>query len=290
MSESPIRNISDTARWAAVYRARETERTDAVFRDPFAGRLAGERGEEIANTIDFSSRNAWSWIARTYLFDAFLMEELHQGVDMVVNLAAGLDARPFRMDLPPSLKWIEVDLPEIVEYKQDVLAPDAPNCQLERVALDLANVSARRELFEQLARRAEKALIVTEGLLIYFTEEEAGSFAKDLSALNSFQIWILDLASPGLLKLLKDRMGKEMGEGAVLRFASAEGPDFFRRFGWEPIKTKSLLKTARRLQRLPTFLRLLAPLTPEVPTPQQSKRPWGGVCVLKNSKSNPTRI
>lgn len=289
MSESPIRNISDTARWAAVYRARETERNDAVFRDPFARRLAGERGEEIANTIEFSSRNTWSWIARTYLFDEFLIDQLREGVDMVINLAAGLDARPFRMDLPPSLKWIEVDLPEIVDYKQEVLAPDAPNCTLERFALDLANVSARRELFEQLARRAERALILTEGLLIYFTEEEAGSFAKDLGALNSFQNWIVDLTSPGLLQLLKDRMGKEMGEGAVLRFASPEGPDFFRRFGWEPIKTKSVLKTARRLRRLPTLLNLLAPLTPDVPTPQQSKRPWGGVCVLKNSQSNSTR-
>lgn len=38
-----IRNISDTARWAAVYRARESQRLDALFRDPFARRLAGAR-------------------------------------------------------------------------------------------------------------------------------------------------------------------------------------------------------------------------------------------------------
>ena len=59
MAESLIRNISDTARWAAVYRARETKRSDALFRDPFARRLAGERGEEIANTIKFSNQNSW---------------------------------------------------------------------------------------------------------------------------------------------------------------------------------------------------------------------------------------
>ncbi len=101
MPESLIRNISDTARWAAVYRARETERPDALFRDPFARRLAGERGEEIAKAIKFSAQNTWSWIARTYLFDSFLLDQLSQGCDMVVNLAAGLDARPYRMDLPP---------------------------------------------------------------------------------------------------------------------------------------------------------------------------------------------
>lgn len=290
MPHSPIRNISDTARWAAVYRARENERADAVFSDPFARRLAGERGEEIANTIEFSTRNTWSWISRTYLFDAFILEQLRDGCDMVINLAAGLDARPLRMDLPSSLKWIEVDLPEIIAYKEEVLASDAPNCQLERFALDLSNVAARRELFQQLGKRADKALIVTEGLLIYFTEDEAGSFAEDLSAVSTFQRWILDLTSPGLLKLLKEKMGTEMGEGAVLRFASAEGPDFFRRFGWEPLVTKSLLKTAKKIKRLPTFLRLLAPLTPDVPTVKQSKRPWGGVGVFKNSKTtNSTR-
>ena len=35
------------------------------------------------------------------------------------NLAAGLDTRPYRMDLPPSLRWIEVDLPDILDYKED---------------------------------------------------------------------------------------------------------------------------------------------------------------------------
>ena len=55
-----IRNISDTAMWSAVYRARETERADAVFRDPYARRLAGLRGEEIAASMPFSERAAWA--------------------------------------------------------------------------------------------------------------------------------------------------------------------------------------------------------------------------------------
>lgn len=43
-----VRDVSDTALWVAVYRARETERPDALFRDPYARRLAGARGEQIA--------------------------------------------------------------------------------------------------------------------------------------------------------------------------------------------------------------------------------------------------
>jgi O-methyltransferase involved in polyketide biosynthesis len=63
--EPLIRNISDTARWAAVYRARESERKDALFRDPFARRLAGERGEQIAAKLPKGNRNTWSWVMRT---------------------------------------------------------------------------------------------------------------------------------------------------------------------------------------------------------------------------------
>ena len=128
-----IHNISDTARWAAVYRARETERPDTLFRDPFARRLAGERGEEIANAIAFSNQNTWSWIARTYLFDHFITQEIAGGCDLVINLAAGLDARPYRMNLPASLQWIEIDLPGILDYKEEILSEDKPVCALERI-------------------------------------------------------------------------------------------------------------------------------------------------------------
>ena len=64
-----IRNVSDTALWVAVYRARETERPDALFRDPFAGRLAGVRGVQIATSMPFADKATWAWVARTVLFD-----------------------------------------------------------------------------------------------------------------------------------------------------------------------------------------------------------------------------
>ena len=64
-SNSSVRNISDTARWVAYFRARETQRPDALFRDPFAERLAGERGFEIANTLaQATSMNGPGWRAR----------------------------------------------------------------------------------------------------------------------------------------------------------------------------------------------------------------------------------
>src|ERR1700757_703785 len=137
MRDPTIRHISDTARWAAMYRARETEREDALFRDPFARRLAGERGEQIAKATPFHEKHSWSWVTRTYLFDRIIGEEIVHGADTVVNLAAGLDARPYRMPLPGSLRWVEVDLPEILDYKEELLKSEKTACTLERVRLAL---------------------------------------------------------------------------------------------------------------------------------------------------------
>src|SRR5437660_12346568 len=164
-----MRNISDTARCVAVYRARETERRDAVFRDAFARGLAGERGEQIAASISFAEKNSWPFVARTWLIDQVISNQVKLGTDMVVNLAAGLDARPYRMNLPASLQWIEVDLPEILSYKDQVLKGEKPVCRLERIPLDLANPAARRGIFEELGRASKRAIIISEGLIVYLT-------------------------------------------------------------------------------------------------------------------------
>jgi len=280
-SEPLIRNISDTARWVAVYRARETDRPDAIFRDPLARRLAGERGEQIANSMPLGRDNDWSMVTRTYLIDQFVADQVRQGVDMVVNLAAGLDSRPYRMQLPSSLHWIEVDLPEILDYKEGILRAEKPVCALERFRLDLSNVNARRELFQQLGSRAKKAVIITEGLIIYLTADEVSALAQDLTTSPSFHSWILDIASPGLLRMLQKRMAAQLNQAAPFKFAPDEGPDFFLRHGWKPVDVRSLLKNAARLKRLSFFLRLIA-LLPESESSRRN-RPWSGVCLLSRA-------
>src|SRR5947209_5655133 len=101
-----IANVSDTARWVAVYRAMETARPDALFRDPYAARLAGERGEAIVDHMQRGRSMAWAMITRTVAFDEMILERIRAGVDRVINLAAGLDTRPWRLDLPRTLRWI----------------------------------------------------------------------------------------------------------------------------------------------------------------------------------------
>jgi methyltransferase (TIGR00027 family) len=275
-----IRNISDTALWVAVYRARETERPDAVFRDPLAGKLAGERGEKIARSMQFGERHAWSYVARTWLVDQMIARQIQQGTDMIVNLAAGLDTRPYRMELPRSLRWIEVDLPPMIDYKEQVLREEKPACELTRVRMDLSNVDARRKLFADLGGKAKKALVISEGLVIYLTRDEVGMLARDLAAPASFQHWVLDLVSPGLLQMLQKNLGTPLdAAGSSLKFGPEEGPDFFFPFGWCPAQVDSLLKTAARLKRLSFGMRLVSMLPQS--NGRQGSRPWGAMCLLE---------
>ncbi len=273
----PVRNISDTARWVAYFRARETQRPDALFRDPFAERLAGERGFDIANTLPDGNKHEWAYVARTYLFDQFLSREIDAGADLVLNLAAGLDARPYRMQLPSSLRWVEVDLPEIIAYKEEILAGDTPRCRLERVSLDLADLPARSLLFADLDLHATKIVVVCEGILIYLTTEAVGSLAGELVRGDHFKSWIVDLASPGQLKLMQRTTGKQLSEvGAAFQFAPPEGPDFFLPHGWEPQDVQGLLKTAARFNRPPAELLSMLP----EPKGTFGNYPWSGVCLL----------
>ncbi len=283
MADSALRNISDTARWVAVYRALESERPDAWFHDPLASRLAGERGREIARTMDFARKNAWSFVARTVLFDEFITTGVKQGADMVVNLAAGLDTRPYRMDLPADLPWIEVDLPQLLHEKADALAGETPRCRLERVALDLSDRAARRALFDQLGARARHVLVMSEGLIVYLEREEVSTLAEDLLRPTSFTSWALDMVSPRLLRMMQGSYDqRKLTEvGAPLKFAPPEGPDFFSRIGWTPVHARSLLHTAARLKRLTFAMRLIA-LLPDS-RGKQANAPWGGVCVFRRS-------
>ena len=119
---------------------------------------------------------------------------------------------------------------------------------------------------------------MTEGLLIYFTAEEVGSFARDLAANTHFRSWIIDLASPGQLKLMQRTTGKQLSEaGAAFKFGPPEGVNFFTPYGWEPMDVQGMLKTAAQFNRAPVEL---LSLLPEPKGPMRNF-PWTGVCQLK---------
>jgi len=282
-----IENISDTARWVAYYRAMETERPDAIFNDPFARRLAGERGQNIVDKMNQGRKMAWAMIVRTAVFDEIILDTISRNkIDTVINLAAGLDARPWRMRLSPDLRWIDVDLPGILDYKLDTLRESRPVCEYEAVRLDLTNEEARRALFERVGASAQAALVVTEGLMIYLSAEQAGQLATDLHAPPSFRFWLIDIASPRLLAIMNRTWGKEVTEGkAPFQFAPAEGSSFYEKYGWKESQFRSTMDESRRLHRemQPAWLwRIMGHLYP-AKTREEFRRMSGNVLLERTS-------
>jgi methyltransferase (TIGR00027 family) len=250
-TSNPITHVSDTARWVAIYRAMESERPDALFSDPYARRLAGARGEEIVRAMPRGRAMAWPMVVRTAVMDELILRAVERdGVHTVVNLAAGLDTRPYRLPLPGGLRWIEVDFPDLLAYKKEQLAGEKPRCELERVAVDLTDRERRRELFDDaVSGGGGGTLVVTEGLLVYLAPEEVGRLADDLQAAG-FGWWLIDLGSPRLLKMLAKTWGRKLEEGnAPFRFAPAEGTQFFLPHGWTEAEYRSMWEESLRLKR-----------------------------------------
>lgn len=252
-----ISHVSDTARWVAFYRAMETERPDAIFRDPYARRLAGEQGEAIVRSLPQGESMAWPMIVRTAVMDEIIMREVASGIDMVVNLAAGLDARPWRLPLPPALRWVDVDLPQSLDHKLATLAGERTACQYEPVLLDLSEAAPRRALFARLGDSAKRALVVTEGLLIYLPAEAVAGLARDLHAQRPFSRWLTDLASPDLLRMMEKNWAPVVrAGGAPFQFGPAENTRFFEPMGWREVEYRSTFDESFRLNRTMRFARM----------------------------------
>ena len=246
-----ISHVSDTARWVAVYRAMESARPDALFRDPFAAKLAGEQGERIVDSMKYGRRTAWAMIVRTQVFDEEILDTIkREQVDLVLNIAAGLDARPWRLDLDPELRWVDVDFPEILAYKAGIIGDAKPKCHYESRGVDLRIAADRDALFAELGANAKRVLVIAEGLLIYLTPADVEALARALAAVPSFGWWIIDLANPILIEFMSKSWGQEVQRGnAPFQFAPAEGTEWFTPMGWKERRVRYNALEARRLKR-----------------------------------------
>ena len=272
-----ITHVSDTARWTALYRATESARDDALFSDPLAGRLAGEQGRAIVAKAPLSSRNGWWLIARTKIIDDAIAAAIADGCDRVLNLAAGLDTRPYRLDLPPDFPWIEADLAPLLAEKTQLLADQTPRCRLTRMAVDLADTEARDAFFNEALNGATKALVLTEGLLMYLEERDVAALSAAIKR-PEVAWWMIDFAGPGLKRLMNKKMSG-MLQNAPFIFAPDNGLAYFEDQGWQVRQAESLLLAANRFRRLPLFMRPAA-WGPQPDPRHPVGRPWSATALL----------
>ena len=231
--QSPIRNVSDTALWTAMYRAFESERVDALFIDPHARRLAGPRGAAIVRALPHGQSMAWAMVVRTAVIDEIVRACVAKGARTVVNLGCGLDTRAYRLDLPSHLRWLDIDLPGMVAYRRSLLKDEAANCDHADVAADIGESGALTGVLALARASAGPLLVVTEGLLVYLERAQVDSIARGLHAEPLARWWLTDLIAPLLLNTVGRRWQPHLlAAHAPLRFAPADGTMFFAPLGW----------------------------------------------------------
>jgi methyltransferase (TIGR00027 family) len=247
VTDTPISDVSDTALWVAAFRALESARPDALFKDPLAAVLTGDRGRLIAKQMPYPKMLGWMMAVRTILIDRLIFEALQAGVDTVINIGAGLDTRPYRLDLPQHLQWIEIDFPHMIDLKNTRLAQEVPRCKLKRIALNVANRDEAVRVYRELGSQSKQALIITEGVIAYLSNDEAGQLAQDLRSIPSFRFWIQDyLSSTGLRR--PGKLKKKL-KNAPFRFHHADPLGFFAEYGWQVRSDKKAIIEADKLGR-----------------------------------------
>jgi methyltransferase (TIGR00027 family) len=280
-----IEHVSDTAFWVAQYRALEDKREDALFRDPWAQKLVHARGEEIVVNGKERAGMAWSIAVRTRLIDDFILNSIAHGVDAVLNLGTGLDTRPYRLPLPSSFPWFEADFPDMIDFKTEVLKNEKPRCALERKALDVTSFLERRQLFEDVNARGKKILVLTEGVIIYLSEEEVSSLAEALHAQPHFHSWIVDYFSPFFFRMMENSaMMKALRKSAPFRFNPHHWEKFFKDRGWILDQMTYLPEEGLRLQRPPPspwYFKWIAPFIPK--DKMDAYREMTGYALLKRA-------
>jgi len=221
----------------------ESGRSDALFHDPLAAGLAGERSLRIARTLP----DGWWVVAiRTVVIDAFLQAAIASGIDTIINLGAGLDTRPYRMDLPASLRWIEVDHPGVIESKETQLRNETPACSVKRIGLDLTERNARRELLDRIGASSQRAMALSEGFIGDLAVDEAGDLADDLRAQPGCELWVTDYFSPRLLAYYQKH---QRWRDVPVRFRPTDMKAFFAEHGWRIKEIRYLGEESQRLHR-----------------------------------------
>lgn len=181
-----------TARWTAAARAMESKREDRLFNDPWAVALAGEDGGSWIEGLPVEENRAITTILRTRFFDDFLLRVANEHkIRQIVIIAAGLDTRAYRLAWPEQTRLFELDQPQVLEYKEQILtsAGAKPSCERRAIAVDLTGP------WTKVLRGAgfdpqQPTVWLLEGILMYLPTESGIRILDDATAQSASGSWI----------------------------------------------------------------------------------------------------
>jgi methyltransferase (TIGR00027 family) len=236
-----ITHVSDTALLVAGCRAVEAERADAFVRDPFAARLAGERGMAMFRALAHQEIMGFGIAIRTRFVDELLLEVLAGDVKTVVSLGAGLDTKPWRLEMRPNVRWIEVDFAAMLDFKESLMDGEKPRCLRERLVADVNDPTQRRAIYEAVG--VEPAVLITEGLLMYLPARTVEALASEMTRESSVAHWIIDATTSQFSKAIGGSSKQTVGH--VQAQDHLEGEEILAticRSGWKTAAHRSYIR------------------------------------------------
>lgn len=238
--QTPGQAVADTGVLVAAIRAEETRRPDRLFDDPFAERLAGEPGrrmlaEAVATSGDKSTLQI---VVRTRFWDEALLNAVPP-VSQVVIVAAGLDARAYRLPWPDGTTVFELDQPAVIAAKAAALAAAEPRCRRVAIGVDLTTDwtdTLRSNGFDPEL----PAVWLMEGLLQYLDEGAVHTLFERVDALSAPGSALLyDIVGKTLLDsvMLAPVLEQMSRNGAPWLFGTDAPEQLCERLGWSAVVT-----------------------------------------------------
>jgi methyltransferase (TIGR00027 family) len=193
-------SVGATATMVAAARALASKEPAPLIDDPFADPLVRAVGvdffvrlidgdlepTEVAEEHEFDAQRLVTTMAvRTRFFDDFFIDAANAGVHQAVILAAGLDARAYRLPWPAGTVVYEVDMPDVMEFKSRTLSGlgAQPTAERRVVPVDLRDdwpAALRASGFDHTAPAAWSA----EGLLMYLPPDAQDRLFDSITGLS----------------------------------------------------------------------------------------------------------
>ncbi len=194
---NPITGVGTTATFGAVARAVATSK--GLINDPFAELLVRAAGVEYFIRIvddaryaaDDRDKNLMNGLidvlaTHTRFLDVFLADACRAGIRQVVILASGMDTRPYRLWWPAGTTVYEIDQPEVVDFKSQVLRGVGAKLSANRRAV---GIDLRQDWLAALRRvgfdASQRTVWIVENLLVgYLTPDEQNRLLQDVTAVS----------------------------------------------------------------------------------------------------------